>query len=115
MDQSPQGEHFCRLGIVGGGTRCRALLEMIETNQFEHFKGTVVAVADIRDDAPGMIKAREMGIATTNNYGLLSRDDIDIIIELTGQQFVRGPHEKVFFPRTGKKSGNLSTTFCMNL
>ena len=98
MDQSPQGEHFCRLGIVGGGTRCRTLLEMIESGRFEHFKGSVVAVADIRDDAPGMIKAREMGIATTNNYGLLSRDDIDIIIELTGQQFVRNRMKKFFPP-----------------
>ena len=73
------------IAVVGGGTRCRLLLEMIEKNVFDELGAVMVAVADIRDDAPGMIKAREKGIFVTNDYNdFFERDDIDLIIELTG-------------------------------
>lgn len=73
------------IAVVGGGTRCRLLLEMIEKNVFHELGPVMVAVADIRDNAPGMIKAREKGIFVTNDYNdFFERDDIDLIIELTG-------------------------------
>jgi PAS domain S-box-containing protein len=73
------------IAVVGGGTRCRLLLEMMEKNVFHELDPVMVAVADIRDDAPGMIKAREKGIFVTNDYNdFFERDDIDLIIELTG-------------------------------
>jgi len=73
------------IAVVGGGTRCRLLLEMMEKNIFHELDPVMVAVADIRDDAPGMIKAREKGIFVTNDYNdFFERDDIDLIIELTG-------------------------------
>jgi PAS domain S-box-containing protein len=73
------------IAVVGGGTRCRLLLEMIEKNVFHELGPVMVAVADIRDDAPGVVKAREKGIFVTNDYNdFFARDDIDLIIELTG-------------------------------
>lgn len=73
------------IAVVGGGTRCRLLLEMMEKNVFHELGPVMVAVADIRDDAPGMIKAREKGLFVTNDYNdFFERDDIDLIIELTG-------------------------------
>ena len=45
-----------------------------------------MAVADLKDDAPGLVLAKQKGLFTTNDYNdLLSRDDIDLIIELTGE------------------------------
>jgi PAS domain S-box-containing protein len=44
-----------------------------------------VAVADLKDDTPGIIKARENGLFVTHDYNdFFKRDDIDLIIELTG-------------------------------
>jgi len=73
------------IAVVGGGTRCRLLIEMMEKDVFHELGPVMVAVADIRDDAPGMVKAREKGIFVTNDYNkFFERDDIDLIIELTG-------------------------------
>ena len=73
------------IAVVGGGTRCRLLLEMMEKNVFHELGPVMVAVADIRDDAPGLVKARERGLFVTNDYNeFFNRDDIDLIIELTG-------------------------------
>lgn len=89
MDLSQSSETGMRLGIVGGGKRCRMLLEMFEKGQLQNFKGAVVAVADINPNAPGMVKAREMGLDTTDFETLLNRKDIDLFMELTGQNSVR--------------------------
>lgn len=73
--------------VVGGGTRCRLLLELVEKHAFQEMDLKVVAVADKRDDAPGMSKARRDGLFVTRDYNdFFDRDDIDLIIELTGDQ-----------------------------
>jgi two-component system NtrC family sensor kinase len=77
------------IAVVGGGTACLLLLEMIEKKAFPELQPKVVAVADIRDDAPGLLKAKEHGIFVTRDYNdLFDRDDIEFIIELTGNQMV---------------------------
>ena len=74
------------IAVVGGGTRCRTLLDSIEKHSFREIQPKVVAVADLNEDAPGLTKAREKGIFVTMDYNdFFDRDDIDLIIELTGE------------------------------
>jgi len=73
------------IAVVGGGTRCKRLIEVIEWHEFQEIKPKVVAVADIREDAPGIILAKKSGLLVTHDYNdFFKRDDIDLIIELTG-------------------------------
>ncbi len=73
------------IAIVGGGTRCLYLLDFIKKNKFNVFKPNIVAVADSRENAIGIIKAKELGLFVTNDYNnFFDRDDIELIVELTG-------------------------------
>lgn len=75
------------VAIVGGGDRCRMLLEFIEKHSFREMSVKVIAVADAREDAPGLVWAREKGLFVTSDYkDFFDRDDINLIIELTGNQ-----------------------------
>lgn len=75
------------IAVVGGGTRCLALLELINKHAFQKLGTIVVAVADIKNDAPGFVKANEMGLFTTNDYNdFFDRDGINLIVELTGNK-----------------------------
>lgn len=73
------------IAVVGGGSRCKRLIEVIAQHEFQEIDPKVVAVADLRDDSPGFIKAKENGLFVTHDYNdFFKRDDIDLIIELTG-------------------------------
>ena len=73
------------IAVIGGGTRCKRLMEVIEQHTFREMNPKVVAVADLDDQAPGFVKAKEKGLFVTHDYNdFLKRDDIDLIIELTG-------------------------------
>jgi two-component system NtrC family sensor kinase len=75
------------IAIIGGGTRCRALLEMLAAERFKHLKAKIVAVADINPEAPGFLLAKEQGIYTTTDYRDLPHlENLDLIIELTGKE-----------------------------
>ena len=75
------------VAIVGGGDRCHMLLEFIEKHSFREISVEVIAVADEREDAPGVVLAREKGLFVTSDYNdFFDRDDIDLIVELTGNQ-----------------------------
>ncbi len=77
------------IAVVGGGTHCRTLMDSIEKHSFREISPRVVAVADLKDDAPGLEKARAKGLFVTHDYNdLFGREDIDLIIELTGNQDV---------------------------
>jgi len=73
------------IAVVGGGRRCKRLIEVIERHQFQEIHPKVVAVADLKADAPGIVKAQKSGLFVTRDYNdFFKRDDIDLIIELTG-------------------------------
>ena len=77
------------IAVVGGGMRCLKLIELIETYSFQEISPKVIAVADIKSDAPGFVKAKERGIFVTNDYNeFFYRDDIELIMELTGDKDV---------------------------
>ena len=72
------------IAVVGGGTLCKRLLEIMERHKFEEIDPQIVAVSDLKSDAPGFIKAKANGLFVTNDYNdFFKRDDIDLIIELT--------------------------------
>ena len=73
------------IAVVGGGRRCKRLIEVIAQHEFKEIHPKVVAVADLKDDAPGIVKAKNLGLFVTHDYNdFFKRGDIDLIIELTG-------------------------------
>jgi len=90
-------ESDMNIGIVGDGPRCEFLIEFIQQSEFPTMRPRVVALANDRVNAPCVVKARDQGIFVTTDYNdLFNRDDIDLIIELTGR-------EDVFFDILSKK------------
>jgi two-component system NtrC family sensor kinase len=77
------------IAVVGGGTRCKRLIEVLDQHKFHMVDPKIVAVADLKDDAPGLLKAKEYGLCVTQDYNdFFKRDDIDLIIELTGSMAI---------------------------
>jgi len=74
-----------RIAVVGAGKRCLYLMNLIEQCKFHVVFPLIVAVADINSNAPGFVYAKKLGLPVTNDYNeLFIRDDIDLIVELTG-------------------------------
>ncbi len=77
------------IAVVGGGNRCKILIDMLEKFTLKDLNPKIVGVADINPNAPGLIKAKQNGIFTTNDYNhFFAMEDIDLIMELTGNQNV---------------------------
>lgn len=76
-----------RIAVIGGGKRCKALLEMLGAGAFPWLDAEVVAVADPDADALGMGLAREMGVFTTADYlDFRGIPDIDLVLCLEGSE-----------------------------
>jgi two-component system NtrC family sensor kinase len=92
------------IGVIGGGTRCKALLEMFAADRFKRLNARIVAVADINPQAPGFLFAKEQGIYTANNYqDFFTMENLDAVIELTGTEELltdvfkhKRPHVRVY-------------------
>lgn len=71
-----------KIMIVGAGKGGTAILDI--------FKRTakIVAVVDINVDAPGITSAQKAGIKTGRDWREYISDDLDIIIEVTGDEKV---------------------------
>lgn len=99
-----------KIAVIGGGTKCAQLLNIIDQHQFKEIHPKVVGVADLKSDAPGLLLAKAKGLFTTNNYeDLFARDDIDLIIELTGNTDIindilekKGPDVRAISSRTAQ-------------
>jgi len=70
--------------IIGGGQGGTAIFDIL--NQSEMLR--VKAVADIRPEAPALLKAKEQGILTGKDWKTLLTDEIDIVIDVTGDERV---------------------------
>ncbi len=76
-----------KIAVIGGGTRCAALLTLLEKNRLREVPIEVVAVADHNPDAPGLKEAKRRGIYTTRDFRkLVNLPEVDLIIELTGNE-----------------------------
>jgi hypothetical protein len=74
------------IALVGGGRAAVTLLDFFAMQKDIN----VVGISDINDSAPGMKRARVLGIpTTTNTKELAQRPDVKTIIELTGNAKVR--------------------------
>ena len=72
------------IGIIGGGKRCKALLQAIYSEKDEEKRPKVLAVADKDSQAVGLQFAREVGIFTTSNdRELCAIEELDLMLELT--------------------------------
>jgi signal transduction histidine kinase len=88
----PQGEaelSCLNIALVGGGSGGRALIKFLETHRLRNLYVCIVGVADLIEDAPGVVYARKKGIYTTTDYrDFFSFADLHLLIEVTGQEDV---------------------------
>ena len=78
-----------KIAIVGGGNGCVELMGLIERYEFKEINPAIIAVADLNQNAPGLVRARKKGLITTGDYNdFFSLSDIDLIIELTNNMDV---------------------------
>ena len=81
--------HNSSIAIVGGGRVCRAILEILLGVHFPNYHVRVLGVADIDEQAEGLLFAGEKGIFVTSLYqDLFVIRELDLIIELTGDNRV---------------------------
>ena len=79
-----------KIGIIGGGRRCKALLQAIFNEPDLAARPMVLAVADTNAQAVGLVYAHEKGIFTTTDFReLFSIEEIELIIELTPDDSLR--------------------------
>lgn len=80
--------------IVGAGRTGTLLLKELAKVSYVELKG----VADINEQAPGMVEARNMGIYTTTNVDEIAKmgKDVDLIIEVTNDPNVKESLKKNF-------------------
>ncbi len=76
-----------RIAVIGAGETGTPLLEKLMDAPFVSLLG----VADLDADAPGMRLARSRGITTTTNFMDLARlgETVDVLIDVTGVAKVR--------------------------
>lgn len=75
------------IAIVGGGQFCKRFLELLYGVDFQDQHPTILGVADLDSGAQGIVYAREVGILTTTDFmDLLQLDNLQILVELTGNE-----------------------------
>ena len=76
-----------KVGVIGAGETGTPFLRQLLAADFVD----VVGVADLDQDAPGMVLTREHGRRTTTDFMELAdlREEVDIIIDVTGVAEVR--------------------------
>jgi PAS domain S-box-containing protein len=80
--------HNSKVAIVGGGKVCEAILKIVFGKNFPQ-KIDILGIADINEQAKGLVYGREKGIFTTMDYrDLYQLDGLNLIIELTGDDGV---------------------------
>lgn len=78
------------IAIVGGGSACKELLRLIETEAPEGSNLRVLGVSDPNLKASGILYAKEHNIFTTSDFKeLYSLEGLDLLIELTGSEQVK--------------------------
>ncbi len=80
-------EDIMKIAVIGGGRRCAGLLRMLDARQFPNLKVRIMAVADLNDDAEGVVLARSRGIPTTKDYReFFNIENLDLVVELTSNE-----------------------------
>ena len=75
------------LAIVGGGSECKSLLELLHEKPLPYLDINVLGVCDVDPQAEGFKLAKKMGIFTTDKFqDLFEINELDAVIELTGSR-----------------------------
>ena len=73
-----------KIAVIGGGSRCKLLLQAIFSEAAAEKRPKILGVADKNLRAGGLQYAQEKGIFTTSDYReLFSIPELDLILELT--------------------------------
>ncbi len=73
-----------KIAVIGGGSRCKLLLQAIFSEAAAEKRPKILGVADRNLRATGLQYAQEKGIFTTGDYReLFSIPELDLILELT--------------------------------
>lgn len=95
--------------LVGGGKAAVTLLDFFVGQK----NAKVIGISDIKSDAPGILRARSLGIfTTTKTEDLVERSDVQIIIELTGSSNVRASLLEKLRPDQDIMSANCAKLMC---
>jgi len=87
QDGEKNGKKLMRIAIIGGGRRCRSLLEMIDAERFPWLNAEIVAVVDPNEQAVGVQLAKEKNIPTfSDTKELYNIPELDLVIDLTGRE-----------------------------
>ena len=77
------------IAIVGAGKIGEVFLKLLFGPDLRHLNINVLAVADINKTSAGMVYAQNKGVFTTSDFkDLFQLEDLDTIIELTGNDSV---------------------------
>jgi len=77
------------IAIVGGGGFCRVFLQFLKSSGYADNGPRILGVADIDENAAGMVYAGELGIFTTSDYReLYHLKALEVILELTNDHSV---------------------------
>lgn len=77
------------VAIVGGGSGCKAIMDIIFAEKLSELRMKLIGVACTNPDAVGYRYAREIGVYTTRDYrDLYKLKGLEMIIELTGKDEV---------------------------
>ena len=78
--------HFT-VGIIGAGQAAMAMLEQLASADFVE----IIGIADMNQEAPGIVFARENNISTSSDMADILRmgEKLDILIDVTGVKAVR--------------------------
>lgn len=72
------------VGIIGGGVRCKALLEAVFAEKDKEKRPRILGVADNNPEAAGIQYAQSLGITTTTDYrDLFWIEGLEVLLELT--------------------------------
>lgn len=90
IKRGAQSQITLKAAIIGGGNACHNLLMLLSDERLKRLKLEIVGVADPDPDAPGMVRARGMGIFTTSDFTeLYTLPGLNLLIELTGSMDIR--------------------------
>jgi PAS domain S-box-containing protein len=85
-----------KVAIIGGGQRCKALLQAFYDELSTTPPPVILGVADSWEHAAGMQYAREKGIFTTTDYReLLEIEDLELLLELTSDDNLKKTVKKL--------------------
>ncbi|MCU0578845.1 MAG: PAS domain S-box protein [Desulfobacterota bacterium] len=79
-----------KTAIIGGGKSCADLLALLSDERLTHLKMEILGVADPNPAAPGISRAKELGLFTTGDFSeLYNLPGLNLVMELTGSLAVR--------------------------